>query len=354
MTEVWDQAQVEQYIIQGIEESLTLDYKAAGSLAKIDDKRTEIAKDVSAMANSAGGIIIYGVAEHNDNARKHLPERIDPIDRAKISKEWLEHIINNIRPKIDGIMIYPVPISTAPNHVVYIVEIPQSYTAHQATDKKYYKRFNFESLAMEDYEIRDVMGRRQYPKIELEFEIDLTLQEVRTGGPSNIGGISIPLPSDKPLTREMVARYECTVTAFNAGKLLAQYINVTVEVPDNLMPRRSDDSDEEPLLRLQHDRECYEKTGKLYCQQSFDNTVRDVIGYEKTAYGSSPPNYGPARHVPILPECRIVLGTIYLTRHFGGIALEQMYIEWETFADNAPPLKRKIAASDIKITDKRT
>jgi hypothetical protein len=307
MTEVWDQGRIEQYITQGVEESLTLDYKAAGSLVKSEEKKREITKDVSAMANSAGGIIIYGVAEYQDKAREHLPEKIDPVDRTHFPKEWLEQVISNIRPRIDGIVIHPISISTAPNHAAYVVEIPQSDTAHQATDKRYYKRFNFESVAMEDYEIRDVMGRRQYPRIELEFEICLTSQVVRSGGTPNIGGISIPSLSDKPVRSEMVNRYECSVTAFNAGKILAQYVNVAVEVPDNLLPRQSDGSDEEPLLRVQSRQEPFSREGTSYSRQTFDNTVRDIIGYEKTGFGSSVPNYGPARHVPILPGCRLTL-----------------------------------------------
>src|SRR6266508_1634840 len=95
MSKVWNQAAIQEYIDQEREESLTLDYKAAGSLAKTDGKRAEITKDVSAMANSAGGIIMYGVSENQDPAKKHLPEKLDPVDRTQFSKEWLEHVINN-------------------------------------------------------------------------------------------------------------------------------------------------------------------------------------------------------------------------------------------------------------------
>jgi hypothetical protein len=46
------------------EESLTLEYKAAKALTATGkrDFRDEISKDVSSMANSAGGRIIYGVS----------------------------------------------------------------------------------------------------------------------------------------------------------------------------------------------------------------------------------------------------------------------------------------------------
>jgi hypothetical protein len=86
-----------------------------------------------------GGTIIYGIKEYDDPARKHLPERIDGIDRGQFSSEWLEHVINNIRPRIDGLVIDPVELNTGPNDVAYVVEIPQSITAHQATGYRGYE-----------------------------------------------------------------------------------------------------------------------------------------------------------------------------------------------------------------------
>lgn len=172
----WNQAAIERYISDAVEESLTLDYKGAGALERKNKKKDEITKDVSAMANSAGGLIIYGVREYNDQKKKHLPEKIDAIDRTLFSKEWLEQIINTIQPRIDGIIIHPVEIDTGSNAVVYVVEIPQSTTAHQARDKRYYKRFNFQSLAMEDYELRDVTNRVTTAQAEVEFELSKWLE----------------------------------------------------------------------------------------------------------------------------------------------------------------------------------
>ncbi|MBN1813309.1 MAG: ATP-binding protein [Anaerolineae bacterium] len=172
MTEEWTQERIEQEYIQAqAEESTTLEYKAADALGMTDGKKREIAKDVSALANAAGGIIIYGIKEYDQKDKKHLPERLDPIDRTQFSKEWLEQVINNIRPRIDGLVIHPVPVfeSTRPDNVVYIVEAPQSTTAHQAADLRYYKRYNFECLPMQDYEIRDVMNRGVKPDVDVEF-----------------------------------------------------------------------------------------------------------------------------------------------------------------------------------------
>ena len=75
------------------EKSVALDYKRSEALTKAKgDLTREVTKDVSAFANSAGGIRIYGIAEGSD-ATKHLPESLSPIDRTEFSKERLEHLI---------------------------------------------------------------------------------------------------------------------------------------------------------------------------------------------------------------------------------------------------------------------
>jgi predicted HTH transcriptional regulator len=67
MSAKWDQAELERHIKDGVEENLNLDYKAADALGTSDGKKKEITKDVSAFANSAGGIIIYGIKEYDDD-----------------------------------------------------------------------------------------------------------------------------------------------------------------------------------------------------------------------------------------------------------------------------------------------
>src|SRR5262249_24568980 len=74
---------------------------------------------------------------------------------------------------IDGIRINQIDLSGAKSgRVVYVVSIPQSLDApHMASDKRYYKRFNFESVPMEDYEVRDVARRSAAPNLWLFFSI---------------------------------------------------------------------------------------------------------------------------------------------------------------------------------------
>ena len=65
---------LDRLIADGVEENISLDYKAADSLQNTDGKKKEIAKDISAMANSAGGVIIYGIKEHDAVDMRHLPQ----------------------------------------------------------------------------------------------------------------------------------------------------------------------------------------------------------------------------------------------------------------------------------------
>lgn len=169
---MWTLDKINQYIKDGVEENLHLDYKGAGAISKKPEKKKELSKDVSAFANSDGGVIIYGVLEYNESDKKHLPEKIDPIKGQEFTKEWLEQIINSsISPRIKDIVITPIQTNNIEdNNVIYVVEIPKGITAHQSQDKRYYRRYNFESIMMDDWEIKDIINRTSKPVLEIELQ----------------------------------------------------------------------------------------------------------------------------------------------------------------------------------------
>lgn len=105
----WDEADLQRLIREQITESLTLEYKSSGALAKTDPKKAELSKDVSAFANSAGGTIVYGIAE--DGRSPNMTD--EGIDPAEISKEWMEQVINStIYPKIEGLRINQISLGS--------------------------------------------------------------------------------------------------------------------------------------------------------------------------------------------------------------------------------------------------
>src|SRR5579863_7950182 len=95
---------LQRLIDDAIQESLTLDYKASPALAR--DRKYELCKDVSALANSAGGQIIYGIEEKDQK-----PFKIDDGVEG-ITREWVEQVIDsNVHPRILGLTITPIELA---------------------------------------------------------------------------------------------------------------------------------------------------------------------------------------------------------------------------------------------------
>ncbi|MCW2218779.1 hypothetical protein M2232_002311 [Bradyrhizobium japonicum] len=157
-------ADLQRLVDEGLEESLTLDYKASPALTRDGKGPDELCKDVSALANSAGGQIIYGIEEDKATAK---PARVDDgVADAKITREWIEQVLNSkVQPRMDGVRIERVDMGTG--KYGYVINVEQSQNGpHQSPDGKYYKRFNLQSVPMHDYEIRDILRRSTTPDLE--------------------------------------------------------------------------------------------------------------------------------------------------------------------------------------------
>jgi predicted HTH transcriptional regulator len=109
----WEEKDIDDLCRGQIMESLTLEYKASGALKNENHQKSELFKDVSAMANSSGGIIVYGKKE-----KGHLPEGTDDgLDPRQVTREWIENILtSNIHPKIEDLIIKPVVLTRAWTH----------------------------------------------------------------------------------------------------------------------------------------------------------------------------------------------------------------------------------------------
>jgi hypothetical protein len=109
-----------QAIVDGkLFENVHLEFKASDALNS--PKAVEIAKDVSAFANSDGGTIVCGIAERN-----HQADQIDAgVDVSTHNREWLENVIqSNVSPRLDGVLIEEIAI--APSRAVVVVHVPRS------------------------------------------------------------------------------------------------------------------------------------------------------------------------------------------------------------------------------------
>jgi hypothetical protein len=155
---------IQSLISNEAEESIYLEFKESRSLDKSDPKKNDIAKDISSFANSDGGIIIYGIGEQDHKART-----LSFIDGDIYTKEWMEQVINSgIQRRITDLQIFPLRGDGDISKTIYVIKIQKSFDApHLSKDKRFYKRSNFMSIPMEEYEIRQLYGRKVRSKLTI-------------------------------------------------------------------------------------------------------------------------------------------------------------------------------------------
>ena len=162
----WTEDDLLRFISNKAQESLTLDFKGCGALTNKSWKH-DFVKDVSAFANSAGGVLIYGLKESEDT---HEAQEIDlGFDPTEPSKEQLEQIVNSrIHRRIEGVRYNAVSLNhSRPGRVAYVISVPESSHAPHMADHRFYRRFEFESVPMEEFEVRERYRRETYPSRDI-------------------------------------------------------------------------------------------------------------------------------------------------------------------------------------------
>ena len=290
------------------QESLYLEFKASTALGQDERKKDEIGKDVSAFANSEGGDIIYGVAEHEKPPSKFgdIDAGIDP---AIISPEWLEQVINSrIQPRIQGILISPIELSRShPGKYVYVMSVTASQAApHQAHDKRYYKRFNYQSIAMEDYEVRDVRNRHIEPIVVAEIT-GKQRQTIKLWDAQNKAELTL------------------SIVLKNIGRRIAQRVYFECDFPAKYLsaPIRIEGNHENSIIDGEH-----------YRNFKYHHGDKSVL-------------------LPLFPgtECEILDGN----RFYAHLRLMQIdaehsldsFIKWKTYADGAAPMIGQISIGNL-------
>ena len=297
---------LQRLIDNEVEESTILEYKS--SFAVQNPKwREELAKDISAMANSNGGTIVFGIKQKDIGNGNAIAHRLTPIPSSEMTKDKLSQLLSsNIQPIINNLEI--TYISESQEGGYFIVEIPQSNTAHQnRLTHIYYKRRNATVEAMEDYEIRDIMNRNKTPIIDLEFQLIKTTVSVIEKNYNFFPTRGIQENKSQRID------YRLKYRPLNNGHILAKYINYFVYIPSDIVVDKED-------LDMEGD----------YCIVFGDNTTRDLVDI---SVGQR--KYGPVRYDPILPG-------IYGSGHgidlcFDNVDIKNLpCIKYEMHADNAP------------------
>jgi hypothetical protein len=154
---------IEGLTSSGEHESVCLDYKQLISGSERD--KAELAKDISALANSQGGYLIIGI-EERDGSPVHPPCGTEPMLGRQKVEDWIAQTANsNIAQRVQ-MDIRTIPIPNSPNCIVIVyvpisIRMPHMVTYRQ--DNRYYrrifKRHQFESLPAEEYEVREMFEK---------------------------------------------------------------------------------------------------------------------------------------------------------------------------------------------------
>jgi hypothetical protein len=161
---------IRNYVRSGREEGLNLDFKTIKSPMDQDDRRN-LAKALSAFANSDGGIVVWGIEARNEVAASEAP--IDGLER--LMADLGQFTAEGVRPTVDGVLHRAIPIDETTPGVGFVVTLipPSDSGPHiaRARENRYYKRAGSQSIVMEHFDVEDMFGRRKKPRLRIRYRI---------------------------------------------------------------------------------------------------------------------------------------------------------------------------------------
>lgn len=166
-------ANVENLISTRQEEHLTLDFKTVNGsdFTSSDDKRN-FAKILSGFSNSSGGIIIWGIDARKNSAGVNCASGRKEIESLALFLSRLNEFTGiAASPIVDGVIHKIIPTSGDKGFAATLV--PESNSGpHMAkfSEDRYYKRSGDSFYRMEHFDLEDMFGRRQKPKLTLQIK----------------------------------------------------------------------------------------------------------------------------------------------------------------------------------------
>jgi hypothetical protein len=163
---------IEWLVKEKMPESYNLDYKRDNY-----ENSFELAKDISAFANTSGGRLVLGVDEKKN--KETLPGEITGIvNEEDLIKRLKDRIINSIMPHPQIQFSELIPHPHKPDRLVLVIDVPKSPNSlHMVVAKKkncYYKRYHDQNIPMDEYEVRT----RYTLLSKSEEDIDRNLKKV--------------------------------------------------------------------------------------------------------------------------------------------------------------------------------
>jgi hypothetical protein len=168
---IYTEQDLQRYI--GQSESIRLEFKSSGLLNQDRAQMVkQLTEEVSAFANTEGGVMIIGMKEGKHGKRNIAVEIDEGTDPAHMPPDRLEALIaSNISPPVPGLVVRQIELQgPKAGRLAFVVIVPKGSTAYQATTMfKYYGRSEFAAVALQDNYIRLLMTRGRVPHAVIEL-----------------------------------------------------------------------------------------------------------------------------------------------------------------------------------------
>ncbi|SHM37410.1 AlbA family DNA-binding domain-containing protein [Bradyrhizobium lablabi] len=169
----WDK--IAAFVEQKQEENLHLDFKLVtnSELTNKDDKRN-FARSLSGFANSSGGIIIWGIDARKNEDGIDCATAIVELTKPALMVTRLNTMTGDASsPIVDGVRHKAIINPNTIGRGVVATLVPESDAGPfmaKLGEQRYYKRSGDSFYPMEHFDLEDMFGRRQKPRLVVIVE----------------------------------------------------------------------------------------------------------------------------------------------------------------------------------------
>ena len=177
--ETWTEEHLKKLCDGKVPENQRLDYKRELNIDS-RDARFDVLKDITALANSDGGVIIYGIEEEKDKEMGAVAGRLTPLSGLNPVDQINRIIRTSVSPAMEC-YFYP-PIQASAGGFYIVAYVPQSLFRPHAVVRRdrleWYVRRNQDNFPLTEPELREMYYRsntfrqsleQRYNNLDLDF-----------------------------------------------------------------------------------------------------------------------------------------------------------------------------------------